>query len=90
MATKTIAVRVTAEGVVIPRSFLPGVDEVEIVYAADSFIVRPVVKMGQTAVRPPRYPFIGSAHTRRPTASADVETILELEVQPPGGWSLER
>ncbi|MEW5986416.1 MAG: hypothetical protein AB1791_07260 [Chloroflexota bacterium] len=90
MATKTISVRVTAEGVIIPRSLLSGVDEVEVVYAADNFIIRPKAQSGRPAARPPRYPFIGVGQTRRPTASADVETILELEVQPPGGWNLER
>lgn len=84
-----IPIQVTAEGVVIPKTYLQGASDVEVIWSEEYILVRPkthpVQKTDKSGKH--RYSFIGIAQTRNPTASTDAEEILAREVSPRSGWS---
>jgi len=88
-----IPIQVTEEGVLIPKTYLRNADEIEVIVKADYILVRPHGRpkpdAPSHAVREGRYSFIGIGETSNPTASTDVEAILEREADRGEGWSLK-
>lgn len=84
-----IPIQVTEEGVVIPKTYLRGADDVEVIWSEDYILVRPKAHLTRRPNKSGkhRYSFIGIAQTRNPTASTDAEEILAREVNPRSGWS---
>jgi len=87
-----IPIQVTEEGVLIPKTYLPGAGELEIIDGPEYVLVRPKAPPVQPALLPSksrRFSFVGIAHTRNPRASVEAEEILEREVDRRTGWSHE-
>jgi hypothetical protein len=75
-------IQVTKEGVLIPRKYLSGAVEFEIVVSEDHVLVRPKAD-GDQALLPSessRFSFVGIAKSKNPDASAEVEEILRREM----------
>jgi hypothetical protein len=84
-----IPIQVTEEGVVIPKTYLQGASDVEVIWSEDYILVKPKIRPAQRSGKSGkhRYSFIGIAQTRNPTASTDAEEILAREVDRRSGWS---
>ena len=75
-------IRVTEDGVLIPREYLPGSNKFEFVLMDDFVLVRPQ-RLNQPELLPSeskRFSFVGIAETRNPKASEEVEEILQQEL----------
>lgn len=91
MSPDRAVVQITEEGILIPRELLPKTEDtenIEIILTADYVILRVRRPEAERGSFP--YPFIGIGETRSPTASTEAEDILEKEVKPRSGWSLDR
>lgn len=86
-----IPIQVTEEGVIIPKTYLRDASDVDVEVTPEYVIVKPR-EVPQSATPEPsqsqRYSFVGIGETRNPTASVEVEAILEREVTPRAGWSV--
>lgn len=96
-----IPIQVTDEGVLIPRTYLPGADDFELLTTSEYVLVRlrrqvvpgngeQKAAVDSKSIPGRRYAFIGSGRTRNPRASAEAESILEQEVDRLRGWSLDK
>lgn len=80
-----VPIQVTDDGVLIPKTYLHGADDVEVVVEDDYVLVR-AKKSGVREVGR-RYSFIASGRTRNPRASVDAEEILERETDRSDGFT---
>jgi hypothetical protein len=86
-----IPIQVTQEGVIIPKTYLRDASNVDVVVTPEYVIVKPREEIQAASPEPSqsrRYSFVGIGETRNPTASVEVEAILEREVTPRAGWSV--
>ena len=75
-----IPIQVTQEGVIIPKTYLRDARDVDVVVTSEYVIVKPRGEaqqplQGKSPSR--RYSFLGIGETRNPTASVEVEAMLE-------------
>ncbi len=91
---KVIPIQITAEGVLIPRAYFPASAQLEIIMRADYVLLKPKLN-GKPKPKKPRkkssrYSFVGIGHSRNPRASTEAEEILEREIDPVRGWTVDR
>jgi hypothetical protein len=82
-------IQVTDEGVLIPRQYLSDSDEFELVLSDAFLLVRPKLSEEPLPEVQKRFPWIGMAETKDPTASVRVEEILAEEIDRRAGWTLD-
>ncbi len=91
---KVIPIQITAEGVLIPRAYFPASAQLEIVIRADFVLLKTKTngkpKAKKRRKKSDRYSFIGIGHSRDPQASMNAEEILEREIDPVRGWTVDR
>lgn len=91
---KLIPIQITKEGILIPRIYFPAASQVEIVMRADYVLLKTKTNGKAKSKKPrkksSRYSFVGIGHSRNPRASIDAEEILEREVDPIRGWTVDR
>ncbi len=75
-------IQITEEGVLIPREYLPGVNEIETVITEEHILIRPKLSNEPDLLpsESSRFSFVGIANSSNPNASVEVEDILHIEM----------
>ncbi|MCB8942679.1 MAG: hypothetical protein H6658_02770 [Ardenticatenaceae bacterium] len=82
-------IQVTDKGIWIPRQYLSDSDEFELVLSDTFLLVRPKLSEEPLPEVQERFPWIGIAETKDPTASERFEEILAEEIDRRAGWTLD-
>lgn len=90
---KFIPIQITDEGIIIPRIYLPANGQFQVVRRKE-YVLLKTKGNGKPKPKKPRkkksrYSFIGIGHTRNPRASVEAEEILEREIDPVSGWTVD-
>lgn len=91
---KVIPIQITKEGILIPRVYFPTASQVEVVMRDDYVLLKPKTngkpKPKKRSKKSSRYSFVGIGRSRNPRASVEAEEILEREIDPVRGWTVDR
>jgi hypothetical protein len=85
-----IPIQVTQEGVLIPLEYLSDARDFDLELSDQYLLVRPRLPGARVAEADgPRYSWIGAGRSGNPHASAEVETVLDREIDRRSGWALK-